>query len=59
MDSTPLVVVQVAMRKRKQAIDATDTPAQLRAEATLNAIKPGWLANEWAVWQAAGYPVIP
>jgi|WetSurMetagenome_2_1015567.scaffolds.fasta_scaffold27644_3 hypothetical protein len=53
-----LFVVQVAMRQRKKAIDASDTAAQARAETTLNALKSDWLTTSWAVWQAAGYPTI-
>jgi hypothetical protein len=51
-------VVLVAMRKRKAAIDAGDAISQARAEASLDKLKPTWLATDWAVWQAAGYPVI-
>jgi hypothetical protein len=53
-----LFVVQVAMRQRKQAIDAVDAAAQARAEASLDKLKPDWLTTDWAVWQAAGYPPI-
>jgi hypothetical protein len=58
-------VLQVGMRKRKQAIDVADALAQARAEKSLDALAParpgygGWLAVEWAAWAAAGYPSIP
>ena len=48
-----------AMKARRAAILATDAPAQARAEASLNALKPGWLAAEYADWAAAGYPALP
>lgn len=53
------VVLQVALRKRKAAIDAGDAVAQARVEVTLTALKSNWLAVEYAAWQAAGFPVIP
>lgn len=51
-------VVQVAMRKRKAAIDATDTAAQTRAETSLTALDSDWLSTVWVDWQTAGYPAI-
>jgi hypothetical protein len=53
-----LPVVQVAMRERKKAVDASDAPRQAYHEKSLNDLKPGWLAKEYADWQTAGYPVI-
>lgn len=54
-----LLVVQVAMRKYKAAVDAVDVPLQTVLAAGLNALKPGWLTVEYAAWQAAGFPAIP
>jgi hypothetical protein len=53
-----LPVVRVAMRERKAAIDAADANKQARHEASLGKLKPGWLATEYAAWQAAGFPVV-
>src|SRR5258707_816792 len=36
------------MRKRKAAIDAADTVAQARAEASLDKLKPSWLSTDYA-----------
>ena len=56
--SSVLSVVRVALRKRKEAIDNSDTVAQSRHETSLSVIKPNWLAKEWADWAADGYPPI-
>jgi len=53
-----LPVVRVAIRKREEAINASDLNAQVRYEASLNAMKPGWLANEYAKWVSDGKPPI-
>jgi hypothetical protein len=56
--SSVYAVVLVGMRKRKAAIDSGDAVGQARAEASLDKLKPTWLATDYAAWQAAGYPVI-
>lgn len=52
-------VTQVAIRERKLAVDALDTPRQTRIETELNALDSDWLTTVYADWQTAGFPTIP
>jgi hypothetical protein len=52
-------VLQVGMRKYRQAVLDGDAVAQSRHAASLTALRSTWLTVEYAAWQAAGFPTIP
>jgi len=54
-----LFVTQVAIRERKAAVDAVDSPRQSRIEIELDALDSDWLTTVYADWQTAGFPTIP
>jgi hypothetical protein len=53
------VVLQVAMRKYRQAVLDGDVPAQARHLASMQALKADSLTVEYVAWTNAGFPTIP